>query len=245
MSLDPAFQGELWLLGWRESHSGGATVTFQLSDPSELDAFRRMTVSKGKVAGQRLACVLVEIQDDETAARPTPIHYDKVRGILADEQHEPNELARKMHVDGYFRNPHLWDRVEELALYTQQEHKAWIMAQPCHLTIVHKGRHGPCAGEIVLHHCKSAATPAAGTGAENPQKPPNWYGVPLCGIGHHQNWAHASLGATREDKQMLLECAIHLTAQRMKEKMKEYLGIESLREITPAMLSEFEKMIEL
>jgi len=244
MSLKPAFEGELWLLGWRETHSGGATVTFQLSDPSELDAFRRMTVSKGKVAGQRLACVLVEIQDDETASRPTPCHHEEVRGILADAP-APNELARKMHVDGYFRNPHLWDRFEEMELYTQEEHKAWIMAQPCHLTVVHKGRHGPCSGDIVLHHCNSAAIPAAGTGAENPQKPPNWYGVPLCSIGHHQNWVHASHGATREDKQMLLESAVCLTAQRMKEKMKEYLGIESLREITPAMLSEFEKVIEL
>ena len=63
--MTPVFQDEVMLAGWSESHNGGAKVTFWLSDPSALDAFRAMTVAKGKTAGQRLACVLVEIGDDE------------------------------------------------------------------------------------------------------------------------------------------------------------------------------------
>lgn len=70
-----AFKGEVWLLSWRESHNNGATVTFQLADNDDLEAFKRMTVRKGKRAGQRLACVLVEIGDDEQ-----PVKQDKPKG---------------------------------------------------------------------------------------------------------------------------------------------------------------------
>lgn len=64
--IQPLFHGEVQLAGWSESHNGGCKVTFWLSDSSDLDAFRAMTVRKGNQAGQRLACALVEINDDET-----------------------------------------------------------------------------------------------------------------------------------------------------------------------------------
>jgi hypothetical protein len=66
--VTPTFQGEVQFLGWNDDHARGATVKFQLADDAELDAFRRMTVRKGKQAGQRLAMVLVGIADDETPA---------------------------------------------------------------------------------------------------------------------------------------------------------------------------------
>lgn len=72
MSVTPMFQGEVQLAGWSESHNGGCKVTFWLADPSDLDAFRAMTVRKGNTAGQRLACVLVEIGDDEQPVPPQP-----------------------------------------------------------------------------------------------------------------------------------------------------------------------------
>lgn len=59
------FKGEVQLAGWSESHNGGAKVTFFLSSPEELDAFRNLTVAKGKQAGHRLMLVAVEIGDDE------------------------------------------------------------------------------------------------------------------------------------------------------------------------------------
>lgn len=64
-NLTPAFQGELMLANWKETHSGGATVTFMLADKGDLDLFRHMTVKKANLAGQRFAAVLVEISDDE------------------------------------------------------------------------------------------------------------------------------------------------------------------------------------
>jgi hypothetical protein len=59
------FKGEVQLAGWSESHSGGAKVTFFLSSPEELNAFRDLTVAKGKQAGHRMMMVCVEIGDDE------------------------------------------------------------------------------------------------------------------------------------------------------------------------------------
>lgn len=68
----PAFQGEVQLAGWSESHHSGSKVTFWLPCPSDLDAFRTLTVRKGNVAGHRLMAVLVEIGDDEMPVQPTP-----------------------------------------------------------------------------------------------------------------------------------------------------------------------------
>jgi hypothetical protein len=68
--MTPTFHGEVMLLDWSESHRGGAKVVFLLADRDDLDVFRLMTVAKGKKAGQRLACVLVEIGDDEQPKPP-------------------------------------------------------------------------------------------------------------------------------------------------------------------------------
>lgn len=74
MSVPTAYQGQVMLAGWSETHDGGAKVTFWLPDATDLDAFRTMTVRKGKTAGQRLAMVLVLIGDDE---QPVPVEPEK------------------------------------------------------------------------------------------------------------------------------------------------------------------------
>jgi hypothetical protein len=68
--MNPTFQGEVQLAGWSETHTGGCKVTFWLADADDLDAFRALTVRKGNTAGHRLACVLVEIGDDEQPVEP-------------------------------------------------------------------------------------------------------------------------------------------------------------------------------
>jgi hypothetical protein len=67
MNLDDVvvYKGELMLAGWSESHNGGAKVTFFLPDADALEAFRNLTVAKGKRAGHRMMAVLVEIGDGE------------------------------------------------------------------------------------------------------------------------------------------------------------------------------------
>lgn len=65
-----AYQGELMLAGWQETHAGGAKVTFWLPDSQALEPFRHMTVKKGNTAGQRFMAVLVLLDDQD---RPTAV----------------------------------------------------------------------------------------------------------------------------------------------------------------------------
>lgn len=90
-----AFQGEVQLLNWSETHNGGAKIVLQLADTADLDAFKLMTVRKGKVAGQRLAVVMVEIGDDE---QPVP-------------QHEPRQRAGELCVMActFCADPTFWE----------------------------------------------------------------------------------------------------------------------------------------
>ena len=90
--MKPTFQGEVQLAGWSETHTGGCKVTFWLADTSDLDVFRTLTVRKGNTAGHRLACVLVEIGDDEQPVEP----IEMKGGPLA-------KLAGMWCRDNYFR----------------------------------------------------------------------------------------------------------------------------------------------
>lgn len=73
-----AFKDEVMLAGWSDSHNGSPKVTFFLRDSSALEAFRHLTVAKGKQAGHRFAMVLVEIGDDEQPVN----QQDKKGGAL-------------------------------------------------------------------------------------------------------------------------------------------------------------------
>lgn len=68
--VKPAYQGELMLAGWTDSHTTGAKVTFWLPDQESLEAFRHLTVRKGRTAGQRFMAVLIQIGDDEQPIEP-------------------------------------------------------------------------------------------------------------------------------------------------------------------------------
>lgn len=240
MSLTPAFHGELMLLSWRETHNGGASVTFQLADADDLHAFKRMTLKKGKVAGQRLAAVLVEIGDDEqpkTAERVPPVDPSTTAASIETVIGPgPNEIARKLHVNGAFRNPRLWLALDERGIYTQYEHGRRVLEAGCWAPIPS----GPHHGDVVLHHCKSPST--VGSDPEYPQKPPKFYGVGLC-YEHHVKWAHGS--ATREQKQVLLEHAISFTAEQVKAAIKRYLDIPSLRDIDQGHLDRLAMDLEI
>lgn len=73
--IKPAFQGEMMLMGWKESSSQGRTVTFLLSEEDETHPFRDLAVKTGKRAGQRFMAVLVPIGDDEL---PMPVENELV-----------------------------------------------------------------------------------------------------------------------------------------------------------------------
>lgn len=58
------FHGEIQLMRWSESSTNGATATFWVA-PEDLESFKVMKARAGKTAGQRIACVMMEIGDDE------------------------------------------------------------------------------------------------------------------------------------------------------------------------------------
>lgn len=64
-STVPTIGLELMLAGWRESNTGGATVTFWLPGSADLDVFRAMTVRKGGKAGQRFMAALALLGEDD------------------------------------------------------------------------------------------------------------------------------------------------------------------------------------
>lgn len=104
MTPKTAFQGELMLAGWSETHTGGAKVTFWLPDAESLDVFRSMTVRKGNTAGQRFMAVLVELNDDETPKAPeapTP-----KGGLLAKSA---AMLCDTSQFQSFARERHEWD----------------------------------------------------------------------------------------------------------------------------------------
>lgn len=76
-NITPLYAGEMQLAGWSESHTGGAKVTFWLSGPDELAAFRALTVRKGNTSGQRMMAVFVEIGDNEEPVQPPAQPADK------------------------------------------------------------------------------------------------------------------------------------------------------------------------
>lgn len=254
----PTFHGEVMLAGWKESHNSGAIVSFWLPDSADLEVFKGLTAKKGNTAGQRFMAALVEIPDGELQRESESGTRGDGRGATTDtgggggaadpnapSRSAPNELAKRLHVDGYFRNPKLWAAMEANGLYTQAEHKAYLESLLCWMKPSAMDAK-QCQGDNIVHHCKSAATPAAGRDSDHPQKPPHWYGITLCSITHHQNWAHSGIGgATRKDKEWLLENAVAITADRMKLKMKAWLGISSLRDITQEQLKRFEEAIGL
>lgn len=150
-------------------------------------------------------------------------------------------LANRMHRAGYFRNPRLWRAMERCGIYTQAEHKEFVQQRPCCAPdLAYSGAdtfgYGPCGGDVVMHHVRSAAN--SGTGI----KPEHWYGVPLC-HNHHQQ-AH-SAAMSREATDTLMVLAINFTAVQVKEAMKSHLGLASLRDITPALVQRFEAEIGL
>jgi len=235
MSVKPSFQGEMMLAGWTESHNGGCKVTFWLPSPDDLDMFRGMTVRKGNTAGQRFMAVLVEIPDGELP--PTEPKEEKPK-------REPNYLARKMMLDGYFRNPHLWQAMRADGWYSYDEHKDWVRTQPC-VVVTNKlmdiEKH-PCQGDIVAHHIQSASLPSAGNSSKTPRKVPDFYTVPIC-HRHHQTFAHGD--ATREEREKLKYICIDMTADRIKEVWKLGVGISSLSEISIGLLHSVEAELNL
>lgn len=161
-----AYQGEMFLLGWSESHNNGRKVTFQLPEDTDEHPFKRFTVKNGKRAGQRFAVVLVQIGDDEEPVIQQP----------APEAEKPapvtkpyGSYAAVLHKEGFF-----YIRPVLKAIGKDEEYLAWLRTRKCCVREA-----GYCHGDIVAAHVRRVAN-GSGTGI----KPP-FSAVPMCD-GHHQ-----------------------------------------------------------
>lgn len=129
--MNPTFQGEIQLLGWSESHNGGAKVTFQLADPSDLEPFKAMTVAKGKTAGQRLACVLVEIGEDE---QPVPSLQAEGDYLAHNEKAKGGALAKLAGM--WCNDPKFWEWINKrghwpLLIESEKDAAEFVYASCC------------------------------------------------------------------------------------------------------------------
>lgn len=228
------FSGEMQLLEWTKSTSRDMPkIKFGLVDDESLEPFEIATVKKGKMAGQLYHVFAIRI--DEISNKSTAIHRTSESEKQTNKT--PNLFAQRMHKDGYFRNPKLWDAMEAKGIYTQEMHKQYAESLSC--CGVRFAPHINCGGDVVMHHVKTSANSGVGI------KPPHWYGVPLC-HQHHMTWAHGSHAgsATHDDRHdVLLPHAVQLTADQMKLRFKEALGLSSLSEITQEMIDDFERYL--
>ncbi|HQR20065.1 MAG TPA: hypothetical protein PKV98_04320 [Burkholderiaceae bacterium] len=71
MNID-TIQADVMLLGWSETHNGGAKITLQLADIAQLEPFKKMTLKKGKIAGQLMTAVFVEVDGNGQPVPPEP-----------------------------------------------------------------------------------------------------------------------------------------------------------------------------
>lgn len=131
--MTPTFAGEMQLAGWSESHTSGCKVTFWLSSPDDLEAFRALTVRKGNTAGHRFMAALVEIGDDEQPKEP-----EKPKG---------GELARLAGI--WCADPRFWAWIETVSEgYVTNEAEAadWVR-QACDVTSRADLDHDKAAGD--------------------------------------------------------------------------------------------------
>lgn len=58
------FSGTVQLLGWSDTHTGGAKIVLALESSEDLESFKHLTIKHGKVAGQLLG-IAVALQNEE------------------------------------------------------------------------------------------------------------------------------------------------------------------------------------
>lgn len=113
------FSGEMQLCRWSESSTNGATVTMWVH-PEDLDSFKSLKARSGKHAGQRLACVLVELDDEEAVVQqpetPAPTESPSKTAPGAVRKYpKPTAGEQALWAVGHCRNGEFQEWVSEVA----------------------------------------------------------------------------------------------------------------------------------
>jgi hypothetical protein len=85
----PFFHDETMLMSWGESDTQGPWIKLRLPSSEALAPFRGMTKAKGDKAGQRIACAMVEIGDDERPVPPDDQWTPEERAAIAAQGKQP------------------------------------------------------------------------------------------------------------------------------------------------------------
>lgn len=140
------FKGEVQLLGWSDTHNGGAKLILQLSDPADLEPFKHLTSKHGKVAGQILGAVIVVPEDEPEPKRsqePTPEPQPKggalaqlagmwCRNIVFQEWLKANFQAEQRMASEALAEPDAYELARETVLViTHLPRLSWLDANGC------------------------------------------------------------------------------------------------------------------
>lgn len=213
-----AYQGELMLLGWSESHNGGRKVTFLVPDDCDEHPFKQFTVKNGKIAGQRFMAALVQVDDNEQPVEQRPTAEQKT-----DEPTKPyGHYAQALYKGGFFLAPKVLQ-----AIGSDEEFLSWLETRQCCMRKL-----GGCHGDIVAAHVRRVSE-GAGTGVK-----PKYSAVPMCDAHHrlqHQKGESALGGKEVFDRKRayyLQEWASHALADG-------WFGMESMGFVEPAILRDW------
>lgn len=133
--------------------------------------------------------------------------------------HQKPSLAQQLFKRGYWFNRELWGAMESSGVYTQAEHLDWVRDQSPVLFYPNVTPDGP----VQPHHVNTIAE-----GAGKGRKAADWFTIPLLASHHRHFHDHG----TREERERMLQMAIRLTAERMSERAKEFLGRDSWSGVT-------------
>lgn len=168
---------------------------------------------------------------------------EEIQGLLTSAvgqlrpaiEHQPSgrvapSLAQALFKRGYFFQRDLWAAMECHDIYTQEEHLLWVRAQDPILFYPNVRSEGP----VEAHHVNTLAE-----GAGKGLKAPDWFTIPLAASQHRHFHQHG----TREDRERMFDLAVRMTADRMADRLKEYMGRDSWSGVTEEDMREVERTI--
>ena len=129
-------------------------------------------------------------------------------------------LSQWLVQQNWFFREDVREAVEARGIYTPEKHKAAVEGMECYFR-----KDSSCTGDVVAHHCRTAAN--AGTGI----KPSDWWILPVCD-GHHRAHHDGRLAADKDGRRELAVAAAFLAGDQIRQRVKGWLGWQSMSGMT-------------
>ena len=208
---ETVYKGEVQLVRWAETSSGGASITLWLPDSDSLAGFKRMTERKGRQAGQIMAAMFVTVDDTDDAA-PAP--------TITVAKGEHGAWWRKVVASGWFNAPGC-----ARLFGTDADYQAWVRRQPsCISKDYSEWPNGE--GRCEYAHVRTAG--AAGTAHK-----PEYSGVPLTHAEHATQHQKGYSAVHPGGLEWFERKAAEYRAKWCMERIKEHFEEDSLTRVSP------------